>query len=86
MAAEVARRSRLGRLYGQRVIGPRRAAFAEALRRGVRRGELPRDVDVDLAIDLLVGGLLLRRLTGRLGRSDQTPDRAVDVLLAGLAR
>ena len=39
-----------------------------------------------MAIDLLVGGLLLRRLTGRLGRSDQTPDRPVDVLLAGLAR
>jgi AcrR family transcriptional regulator len=86
MAAEVARRSRLGRLYGQRVIGPRRAAFAEALRRGIRRGELPPDTDVELAIDLLVGGLLLRRLTGRLGRSDPTPDRAVDVLLAGLAR
>ena len=56
MAAEVARRSRLGRLYGQRVIGPRRAAFAEALRHGIQRGELPPDTDVELAIDLLVGG------------------------------
>jgi len=86
MAAEVARRSRLGRLYGQRVIGPRRAAFAEALRRGIQRGELPEGTDVELAIDLLVGGLLLRRLTGRLGRADPTPERAVDILLAGLAR
>ena len=84
MAAEVARRSRLGRLYGQRVIGPRRATFAEALRRGIRRGELPPDTDVELAIDLLVGGLLLRRLTGRLG--SPTSDRAVDILLTGLAR
>ncbi len=65
---------------------PRRAAFAEALRRGVQRGELPEGTDVELAIDLLVGGLLLRRLTGRLGRSDPTPERAVDILLAGLAR
>jgi AcrR family transcriptional regulator len=86
MAAEVARRSRLGRLYGQRVIGPRRAALAEALQRGIQRGELPKDTDVELAIDLLVGGLLLRRLTGRLRRSDPTPERAVDILLAGLAR
>jgi AcrR family transcriptional regulator len=85
MAAEVARRSRLGRLYGQRVIGPRRAALAEALQRGIQRGELPKDTDVELAIDLLVGGLLLRRLTGRLRRSDPTPERAVDILLAGLA-
>jgi AcrR family transcriptional regulator len=85
MAAEVTRRSRLGRLYGQRVIGPRRAALAEALQRGIQRGELPKDTDVELAIDLLVGGLLLRRLTGRLRRSDPTPERAVDILLAGLA-
>ena len=50
------------------------------------RGELPNDTDVELAIDLLVGGLLLlRRLTGRLRRSDPTPERAVDILLAGLA-
>ena len=86
MAGEVATGSRLGRLYGQRVIGPRRAALAVALRRGIERGELPEDADVELAIDLLVGGLLLRRLTGRLRRSDPTPDRAVDMLLAGLAR
>jgi len=86
MAAEVARRSRLGRLYGQRVIEPRRAALAGALLRGIERGELPKDTDVELAIDLLVGGLLLRRLTGRLRRSDPTPERAVDLLLAGLAR
>jgi AcrR family transcriptional regulator len=86
MAAEVARRSRLGRLYGQRVIEPRRAALAGALRRGIERGELPKGTDVELAIDLLVGGLLLRRLTGRLRRSDPTPERAVDLLLAGLAR
>jgi AcrR family transcriptional regulator len=85
MAAEVAKGSRLGRLYGQRVIGPRRAALAAALRRGIDRGELPEDIDVELVIDLLVGGLLLRRLTGRLRRSDSTPERAVDVLLAGLA-
>src|SRR5215207_3228411 len=35
MGSEVARGSRLGRLYGERVIGPRRAIFAEALARGI---------------------------------------------------
>jgi AcrR family transcriptional regulator len=86
MAVEVARRSRLGRLYGKRVIGPRRAALEAAVRRGVRRGELPEDADVELTVDLLVGALLLRRLTGRLRRSNTTPERAVDIILAGLAR
>jgi AcrR family transcriptional regulator len=84
MAAEVARGSRLGRLYGERVIGPRRAALARALHCGIARGELPVGTDVELAIDLLVGGFLLRRLTGRLRPSDPTPEHAVDVVLAGL--
>jgi AcrR family transcriptional regulator len=85
MAAEVARRTPLGRLYGERVIGPRRRIFGEALRRGIARGELPRAIDVELAIDHLVGTLLLRRLTGRLNRSDRSfAKRAVDLLLAGL--
>jgi AcrR family transcriptional regulator len=85
MAAEVARRSPLGRLYGARVIGPRRAIFGEALRRGIERGELLESTDVELAIDQLVGALLLRRLTGRLKRSDpELVERAVDMLLAGL--
>jgi AcrR family transcriptional regulator len=85
MGAEVARGSRLGRLYGQRVIGPRRASFEEALRRGIERGELSEETDVELAIDLLVGSFLLRRFTGRLKRSDTSlPERAVDMLLASL--
>src|SRR5262249_9235082 len=85
MAAEVARRTPLGRLYGARVIGPRRTLFEEALRRGMARGELPQAIDVELAVDQLVGTLLLRRLTGRLKRSDLSfADRVVDLLLAGL--
>jgi len=85
MAAEVARSSRLGRLYAERVIGPRRAGLAEAIRRGVQRGELPTNTDVELAIDMVVGTILLRRLTHRLKRSDAAvAERAVDLLLGGL--
>src|SRR5262249_36306195 len=58
MAAEVARRTPLGRLYGERVIGPRRTVFEATLRRGVKRGELPQAIDIELAVDLLVGTLL----------------------------
>jgi AcrR family transcriptional regulator len=87
MAAEVARGSRLGRLYGERVIGPRRAILEQALRRGIDRGELSGDFDLELAIDLLVGTFLLRRLTHRLKRSDsELPDRAVDIVLTGVSK
>jgi AcrR family transcriptional regulator len=86
MAAEVASGSRLGRLYGQRVIGPRRAILEQALRRGIDRGELSGDFDLELAIDLLVGTFLLRRLTHRLKRYDsELPDRAVDIVLTGVS-
>lgn len=85
MAAEVARSSRLGRLYGERVIGPRRAGLAEAIRRGIERGELPMNTDAELAIDMVVGTFLLRRLTHRLKRSDRAvAERAVDLILSGL--
>ena len=85
MAAEVARHTTLGQLYGKRVIGPRRLVFGEALRRGVARGELPETIDVELAIDCFVGPLLLRKLTRRLQQSDRAfAERTVDLLLSGL--
>jgi len=85
MAAEIARGSRLGHLYAVRVIRPRRAIMGVALRRGMDRGDLPTDTDVELAVDLLVGTLLVRRLTGQLGGGDaQLPKRVAEVILAGL--
>jgi AcrR family transcriptional regulator len=85
MAAEVAKHSPLGHLYGERVIGPRRAIFGDALRRGIESGELPAAVDIELAIDQLVGVLLLRKLTGRLKQAEgDLAERAVDMLLFGL--
>src|SRR5262245_54764383 len=57
MATEIAHGSPLGRLYAERIIGPRRAVFEEELRRGIQRGELAETTDVELAIDQLVGML-----------------------------
>jgi Tetracyclin repressor-like, C-terminal domain len=99
MSAELARGSRLGRAYAQQVVGPRRELFAFALRRGVERGELPVGLDVELTVDLLVGTLLIRRLTGRLApepastagpgvaaepSAASVPEDLVDLVLAGL--
>jgi AcrR family transcriptional regulator len=91
MSAELAWGSRLGRAYAQHVVGPRRELFALALRRGVERGELPVDVEVELAVDVLVGTLLIRRLTSRLvpdpasaGGPASMPENLVDLVLAGL--
>src|SRR5262245_13782246 len=86
MGAEVASGSRLGVLYGERVIRPRRAILGDAVSRGIKRGELNEGTDVELAVDLIVGTFLVRRFTGRLSPSDPSlPERVVDMILAGLS-
>lgn len=71
--------------YREQVIGPRRRRIAEVLRGGVLAGELRADLDIELAIDVLVGPVIYRSLT----RPDEPvpanfPDRVVDTVLGGL--
>jgi AcrR family transcriptional regulator len=46
--------------YREQIIAPRRAKLAELLGRAVEHGVLREDLDVDVAIDLVVGPLLYR--------------------------
>lgn len=46
--------------YVATVIDPRRATVLEILRRGVARGEIRDDLDIDLLNDLIVGPMLVR--------------------------
>ncbi|WP_203856066.1 TetR/AcrR family transcriptional regulator [Plantactinospora mayteni] len=66
---------------------PRRAAAARLLQRAVQRGELPADLDVDLATDCLVGLAYLRPLTPWQPAEPIDTDtraRLVEVIMAGL--
>jgi len=87
MVAEVAAGSALGLAYLQRVIRPRYAMIDSILARGVDRGELSADLDLELARDLLVGPVLIAKLTRRL--PPRSPSRRaahlVDLVLGGLA-
>lgn len=72
--------------YRARILDPRRSRIGEILRAGVAAGELRPDLDVDLAIDQVVGPLLYRIVFA--GEEPIPPaDCAayVDSLLAGLA-
>jgi AcrR family transcriptional regulator len=71
-------------LHRERTIAAGRERIRSILRRGVERGELRADFDADVAVEMLVGSLLARRLTG--SPAPGRPDRAVDALLRGLAR
>jgi AcrR family transcriptional regulator len=52
----------LMRNYRRQVLTPRRLAFAAVLRRGIDEGLVRPDVDLDYAIDLLVGPMAYRNL------------------------
>ena len=59
----------LMRRYREQIIEPRRQLFLGALRRGVEEGLVRPDVDLDYAVDLLVGPMAYRNLL----RSDPPP-------------
>jgi Tetracyclin repressor-like, C-terminal domain len=57
------------------VFIPRRQAFtALAFQAATDRGEIPRETDIKLLMDLLYGYSLFRLITGQLD-DDQVPDR-----------
>jgi AcrR family transcriptional regulator len=60
LVAEAGRSAELAEALSARYRDPRRAAGAAMLRRAVERGELPPDVDEELALDLLAGPLYMR--------------------------
>lgn len=66
------------------VVRARRAAVAEVMARGIRRGQVRADADVDLATELLVGPVYYRLLFGGPFPPDFA-DRVVDAVLAGYA-
>jgi AcrR family transcriptional regulator len=71
--------------YYETIIQPRREVIKAALQRGIDRGELRADLDVDVAMLSLTGTVMAR------GKHDPTPAspgfaaRVVDELLAGVA-
>ena len=88
MASELASGSPVGRAYVETVLRPRRELVAIAVRRGVERGELRADVDEELAVDAIMGPLIVRRMLGGsdAGFPRSLPARLVDWSLGGLAR
>ncbi|WP_341720318.1 TetR/AcrR family transcriptional regulator [Micromonospora sp. FIMYZ51] len=70
----------------QNIIEPRRAAMREVLRRGIRTGELRADLDVEVAMAMLTGPMLIQRLMNWNPDLDAAslPEKVVDGVLAGI--
>jgi AcrR family transcriptional regulator len=89
LLAESAGDAEMHAIFYENLVAPRRAVMAEVLRRGVERGELRADLDVELAIDLLTGPYVYRLLISggdaeRIYGMD--PSVLLDLVLDGLAR
>ncbi|MFJ2811541.1 TetR/AcrR family transcriptional regulator [Kitasatospora sp. NPDC087271] len=85
--AEAATFPRLHSRYFEEIVTPRRNAMNHVLRRGMERGEIRPDIDLDLVSELLVSPLLARMASGSTDQLD--PERAsrriIDLVLDGAA-
>lgn len=84
MISEVARGTEIGRHYVEAVIVPGRAALAGHISQAIDSGELRSDLDVDLAVDMILGPLIINKLlrSQRETREGWTDD-FIDALLEG---
>ncbi len=74
----------MARRIGERYLKPRRAAIADILHRAIAAGELRADIDVEMAIDLMVGASIYRwLLTAQPVRADAAR-RVVDMVWESL--
>jgi AcrR family transcriptional regulator len=65
-------------------ISVRRRETRPLLRRGIERGELRSDLDLEVAIDALYGPVYWRMLTGYAPLNDDFVDKLVDHVMVGL--
>jgi AcrR family transcriptional regulator len=86
LLTEIQRSSSMLGCYKE-IIEPRRQVMREVLRRGVRTGELRPDLDVELALSLLSGPVLVESIL-RWNSAIDSKDlaaRVVDTVLSGIA-
>jgi AcrR family transcriptional regulator len=74
--------AQLARGFRERVLARRVAAVRELLQRGIERGELARDLDLEIAVDLLLGPIYYRLLISGEPLTGAFVDRLVRAMMA----
>jgi AcrR family transcriptional regulator len=75
----------LARAVRDGFLAVRRSALSEVLRRGVERGDLRPDLDLELALDVLGGPLFYRLLVTGGPIDEQLAEGVADLILRGFA-
>jgi AcrR family transcriptional regulator len=84
LLGEGAKYPRLMARYVEAVVEPRRDVVRAVLRRGVASGELRPDLDVEAALFMLIGSVIVRGRYEPEGIPPGYPQRVVEELLQGL--
>jgi AcrR family transcriptional regulator len=69
--------------FRERFLWPRRQEAYATLRRGIQRGELPRNVDMDLLLDALYGPIYMRFLIRHIKLTADFVDHLCEMVLRG---
>lgn len=85
LASERAHDPALAELFDP-VLLQRRSPLVQALERAVARGEIPADLDLELAADLIVGPIAVRLFFAGRKIHAKMVDPMVDMALGGIAR
>jgi AcrR family transcriptional regulator len=72
-------------LYLERFVRPRRDAMRPILLRAIDRGEIPANIDLEVALDLIYGPIYHRMLHGHAPLDERFARNVVDTILAGIA-
>jgi AcrR family transcriptional regulator len=73
-----------GDAYRARFVEPRRDTAREVFARAAERGEVPVDLDVEVALDMIYGAIYHRLLHGHAELTDRFPEDVVDLALTGI--
>lgn len=84
---EVQRSDIAHQIWQEAVVEPRREAARKVLRQGIADGELRPDLDIEVALSILTGTVVLNRIMRWNPNldDDTLPERVVDMVLEGIA-
>jgi AcrR family transcriptional regulator len=85
LVGAMAQRPELAHTVRDGFLAGRRAALTEVLRRGIERGDLRPDLDLELALDLLGGPLFYRLLITGGPIDEELAESVADLILRGFA-
>jgi AcrR family transcriptional regulator len=85
LVSAMAERPELGRTLRDGFLAARRSALTEVLRRGIDRGDLSPDLDLEFALDVLGGPLFYRLLITAGPIDERLAENVVELMLRGFA-